>query len=190
MDKCGTLYLNAGAGPPDSASALGIPRDASLAIISGAQAGVDRGALDAALEANVPCGGWVPAGRKAEDGPVPSHYPIRELEGGYRQRTRQNVLDSDGTVLIYFGEFTGGTRLTLRFCLSKDKPFLLLDATEMTTHRAAQRVRKFVAQHAVRCLNVAGPRESGSPGAHAYSYAVVRAALSLDGPKQAIERHE
>lgn len=41
-------------------------------IISGGQAGVDRGALDAALEAPFSCGGWCPTDRAAEDGPIPA----------------------------------------------------------------------------------------------------------------------
>lgn len=149
-----------------------------LEIMSGAQTGVDRGALDAAQEAGAPCGGWVPQGRKAEDGTIPDCYPMQELEGGYRQRTRQNVVDSDGTALIYFGELTGGTELTLRFCMGKHKPYLLIDAWELPLDRAAQRLRQFVNRHAIRRLNVAGPREGGTPGARAYSHAVIAALLS------------
>lgn len=63
-----------------------------LKIISGAQTGVDRAVLDAALESNVSCGGWCLSGRRAEDGVIPARYPVEELEGGaYRQRTRKNV---------------------------------------------------------------------------------------------------
>ena len=62
-------------------------------IISGAQTGVDRAALDAALRNNVPCGGWCPNGREAEDGAIPERYPVHELaEGGYDERTLKNVL--------------------------------------------------------------------------------------------------
>jgi hypothetical protein len=63
-------------------------------IISGGQTGVDRAALDAALELNIPCGGWCPKGRRAEDGPTPDRYPLNEKlpgkDGNERPGLRQN----------------------------------------------------------------------------------------------------
>jgi hypothetical protein len=74
---------------------------ALIKIISGGQTGVDRGALDAALAVKFPCGGWCPADRRAEDGSIPGRYPLTPLPGGgYRERTRQNVIDSDGTATV------------------------------------------------------------------------------------------
>ncbi|HZR78048.1 MAG TPA: putative molybdenum carrier protein, partial [Chthoniobacterales bacterium] len=79
-------------------------------IISGGQTGVDRAALDAALKHHVKCGGWCPAGRTDEDGEIPARYPLKELKkGGNEERNEQNVLDSDGTIIIYFHELSGGT---------------------------------------------------------------------------------
>ena len=50
-----------------------------------------------------------PADRSAEDGVIPDRYPFRPLPaGGNDGRTRQNVRDSDGTVIFCFGEPTGG----------------------------------------------------------------------------------
>jgi Circularly permutated YpsA SLOG family len=72
-----------------------------LKIISGGQTGVDRGALDTALGVHFPCGGWYSADRRAEDGTVPEKYPMTALpRAGYRARTRKNVEDSDGTVIL------------------------------------------------------------------------------------------
>jgi len=45
-------------------------------IISGGQTGVDRAALDMAIHGGFACGGWCPAGRLAEDGPIASKYPL------------------------------------------------------------------------------------------------------------------
>ena len=141
-----------------------------IKIISGGQTGVDRAALDAALQNNVNCGGWCPASRKAEDGVIPVHYPLSELENAsYRKRTQQNVIDSDGTVIIYFDTPSGGTEQTLLFCLKHKKPYLLIDATELSPTRAVDRIGKFVTNHNIKLLNIAGPRASGEPLAYAYT---------------------
>lgn len=133
-----------------------------LKIVSGAQTGVDRAALDAALKRNLPCGGWCPAGRKAEDGTIPEFYPVRELvDGGYSERTSKNVQDSDGTIIIYFGRLSGGTEETLRYCLDENKPYLLLDGLEVDADRAAERIMEFRAMLPDGVLNFAGPRASG-----------------------------
>ncbi len=143
-------------------------------IVSGGQTGVDRAALDAALELKVPCGGWCPEGRKAEDGVISAKYPLKELpRSGYRQRTRRNVVDSDGTVIIYFKYLSGGTQLTLKFCLSEKKPYLLIDATELKEKRASERIYDFVQEYAIQKLNFAGPRASGEPDAYGYTKQVV-----------------
>lgn len=145
-----------------------------IKIVSGGQTGVDRAALDAALESDVPCGGWCPEGRKAEDGVIPEKYPLVELpQSGYRQRTKRNVLDSDGTVIIYFKYLNGGTQLTLKFCLSEKKPYLLIDATELKEERAAERIHEFVQEYDIKKLNFAGPRASGESEAYGYTKQVV-----------------
>lgn len=139
-------------------------------IFSGGQTGVDRGALDAALEAGFPCAGWAPAGRIAEDGPVPARYPLAELaNGGYEERTLRNVLDSDGTAIFYFGELEGGTRLTAEYCQEQRKPCELLNAGRLSPEQAARELVAFVAGNEIGVLNVAGPRASKWPGAHEYS---------------------
>jgi hypothetical protein len=148
-------------------------------IVTGGQTGVDRGALDAALDRGFPCGGWCPAGRLAEDGRIPGRYPVVELPGGtYRDRTLQNTTDSDGTVLIYRGTLDGGTRATLELCLAAGKPFKLLDAEQARTVRMAVLLAKFVKLHGIATLNVAGPRESEWPDGQLLAYGVVTGLLN------------
>ena len=143
-------------------------------IVYGGQTGIDRGALDAALDAGFPCGGWCPEGRIAEDGSIPDRYPVTELAGaGYRQRTRQNVIDSDGTLVICFGTPTGGTLETVRFCDRFKKPVLVIDATTIDSPAAGALAAEFVKAHSIAVLNVAGPRESARAGACALSRAVI-----------------
>ena len=146
-----------------------------MQIISGGQTGVDRAALDAALSLGVPCGGWCPAGRRAEDGVIPLRYPLSELPGGgYDERTRRNVEDSDATLVVAFGPASGGTARTIEFCRQVGRPHLIVDAAIVPLEEAGRRAVEFVTAGDLRRLNVAGPRASGEPRAHAYAYALVR----------------
>jgi hypothetical protein len=143
-------------------------------IFSGGQTGVDRGALDAALEAGFPCGGWAPAGRIAEDGPIAARYPLTELPGsGYGERTLQNVLDSDGTVILHSGVLNGGTRLTRQHCVEHGKPCLAIDASRSRPRESSGEIHAFVGKHRIQILNVAGPRASKWPGARRYAHAAL-----------------
>ena len=79
-------------------------------IISGGQTGADRAGLDAAMELNIPIGGWCPKGRKAEDGPIDKKYPLQETKlGDYKVKTGLNVKDSDGTIIFTLGKPTDAT---------------------------------------------------------------------------------
>jgi hypothetical protein len=162
----------------------------SIRIVSGGQTGVDRAALDAALKTGAACGGWCPEGRLAEDDTIPLHYPVSELNGaGYPERTLQNVIDSDGTAVLYFGKPAGGTAQTLVFCLERKKPYLLIDATELPPERAAERMLAFVSGHSITVLNVAGPRASEEASAYGYAYqAVIRFLRAYKGTSQNSDR--
>lgn len=147
----------------------------SLEIVSGGQTGVDRGALDAALKLGTPAGGWCPEGRTAEDGPIPDRYPLTELKGGaYAERTRRNVEDSDGTLVIHCGPFSAGTLLTVQICAELLKPFCLIDAAEVSVEKGATTARAFVDANDLHRLNVAGPRASLWPEARSFTAALIR----------------
>jgi hypothetical protein len=82
-------------------------------IISGGQTGADQAALDAAIKWDIPHGGWVPKGRRTESGPLSNRYQLKEMPtDSYPSRTEQNVIDSDGTLIITHGELTGGSEYT------------------------------------------------------------------------------
>jgi Circularly permutated YpsA SLOG family len=143
-------------------------------IVSGGQTGVDRAALDAALAAGFPCGGWAPWDRMAEDGVIPDPYPMVVLpKGGYRQRTRLNVVDSNGTAILYYEVLNGGTRLVRNLCALEKKPYILIDARKISHSEAAEAIMQFVEENGIEVLNVAGPRASKWALGHGYAMTVV-----------------
>lgn len=154
-------------------------------IVSGGQTGVDRGALDAALEAGFPCGGWVAEGRTAEDGPLHERYPLRELAGaGYEERTLKNVLDSDGTAILHSGTLEGGTRQTMLHCVEHGKPFELIDGARIGPQDAALKLADFIERNRLAVLNVAGPRASKWREGYRYAHATLKHLLAGVRPRR------
>lgn len=131
-------------------------------IVSGGQTGVDRAALDAAIALDLQHGGWCPRGRLAEDGCIPKRYRLKETESAeYPVRTERNVIDSDGTLILYRGRLLGGTELTRRLAVKYGKPCCVVNLAKAHDIRS---VRHWIADNSIAMMNVAGPRESSSPG--------------------------
>lgn len=132
-------------------------------LIAGGQTGVERAALDAAIEAGVNIGGWCPKTRKAEDGIIPAIYPLTEtFVAEYDQRTEWNARDSDGTLVIAWGTIIGGAYQTKSCCDYYHKPFLLVDLNEPNTN--FDEIVDWIIDNNIRVLNVEGPRESHCEG--------------------------
>ena len=134
-------------------------------IVSGGQTGADRAALDAALALGVPIGGWVPKGRKAEDGSIPDRYPnLRETDTDlYETRTRWNVRDADATLILSHGALTGGSKATETVARELGRPVLHVDLSTMSIADAVVTIRDWLRGLDGETLNVAGPRESNDP---------------------------
>ncbi|MBI1320569.1 MAG: molybdenum cofactor carrier [Candidatus Hydrogenedens sp.] len=133
-----------------------------MRIVSGGQTGVDRAALDAALFLALPCGGWCPRGRRAEDGVIDAVYPLDETpDEDYAQRTEWNVRDSDATLILTEGDPTGGTALTIALARQWRRPIYIAD---LEVETGIETALAWLRKERVGTLNVAGPRESTLPG--------------------------
>jgi predicted Rossmann fold nucleotide-binding protein DprA/Smf involved in DNA uptake len=131
-------------------------------IVSGGQSGVDRAALDFAIERGIPHGGYCPRGRRSETGAIPERYKLTETESRrYTARSKLNVFQSDGTLIVCRGAPKGGTLLTLDCCGRLDRPVFVVDPTSPPDPSA---FAAWLRRHGIATLNVAGPRESEAPG--------------------------
>lgn len=157
-------------------------------VVSGGQTGVDRAALDVAIAAGIACGGWCPRGRIAEDGPIPDFYPLKETKRrGYIERTRLNVEESDGTLIITEGAPAGGTERALEHAERIGKPVLIVELGDELGGAGADlaRARDWVAENGIRVVNIAGPRESTSGGIYDLAAAFLQRLLTDFRPRRA-----
>lgn len=153
----------------------------TLTIVSGGQTGADRAALDFALAHNLPHDGWVPRGRRAEDGLIDARYKLRETPTfDYPQRTEWNIRDSDATVVFSLAkEATGGTLLTIELAKRLGRPWLhLAQAADRPIAGHAAALKGLLDVHQVTRLNVAGPRASQAPGIESFVTSVLTATFA------------
>lgn len=149
-----------------------------MMIISGGQTGVDRAALDVAIERGLPWGGWCPKGGWAEDFPDPpgllARYPdLRETPlADPAQRTEWNVRDSDAILIVMDRaalSVSKGTMGAKEWAHRHGKPVLAVDVSQPD---AAAQVAGWLREQRKRFgermkLGVGGPRESEAPGVYA-----------------------
>lgn len=135
-------------------------------IISGGQTGVDRAALDFAIDQGIPHGGWVPKGRIAEDGQIPARYQMTEhVMSSYPPRTEANVRDSSATVIFTHGLLNDerGCLLTASFCLKLKRPYTVINVVKAVAQAAGAALHLLIRVHDPKVLNVAGTRGSRNP---------------------------
>ena len=160
----------------------------TMKIISGGQTGVDRAALDVAIERGMDWGGWCPKGGWAEDYPQPpgllAKYPhLKETPDPHPlQRTEWNVRDGDAALLITGREgllVSIGSKRANEWARQHGKPELIVDATDP---KAIGRVVAWLQAQQKRfgadmTLSIGGPRESEADGIYASARALIAAAL-------------
>jgi len=151
----------------------------NIKIVSGGQTGVDQGALEAAVELGLDFGGWAPARWLAEKplGAIPETYRGKMQEypdqgsnaQNYRERTKANVRDSHATlILVESLPLKGGTKLTAETATAFMKSHCVIDMSAAHAKEDALKwLRQFLGMSSALVLNVAGPRESKSPGIQA-----------------------
>ncbi len=138
-------------------------------IISGGQTGVDQAALAVATALGITVGGWCPKGGLDENSEcIRDKYPLTETDSvDPTLRTQQNIRAADGTLLIVPSwplpaDIRDGTQFTYTYAINHAKPVLVIALNDQ--HDAVTQTLRWLADNKVFTLNVAGPRESSSPG--------------------------
>jgi Circularly permutated YpsA SLOG family len=150
-------------------------------IISGGQTGADQAALDVAIKLGIAHGGWIPRGRKTETGALDARYKLTEMEiPDYNKRTEQNVIESDGTLIISHGKLTGGSDYTREMALLHRRPWLHIDLNKTSPFEGAEKIKSWLTENKIEILNVAGPRASKDPAIYQATVDIMETVFYLD----------
>jgi hypothetical protein len=149
-------------------------------IISGGQTGADQAALDAAIKLGIPHGGWIPKGRITENGPLPDKYDLIEMPTeSYPERTKKNIRESDGTLILSHGRLTGGSEYTQKWALKYGKSMLHTDLSSVTSFVATVQINNWIVDYDIKIMNVAGPRASKDSKIYQSTLDIIESALFL-----------
>lgn len=149
-------------------------------IISGGQTGADQAALDAAIKLGIPHGGWIPKGRMTEDGPLPDKYHLIEMPTkSYPARTKKNIKESDGTLILSHGRLTGGSEYTRKMALKYGRPMVHIDLSSVTPFDSAVLINDWIVEYDIKVMNVAGPRASKDSKIYQSTVDIIESVLFL-----------
>ena len=149
-------------------------------IISSGQTGADRAALDAAIQLSIPHGGWVPAGRMAEDGIIPSMYHLVEITSANDpERTGKNIRNSDGTLIMNHGRLTGVARFAREHALKYNRPCLHINLSVTPVPKALPTIVDWIIRNRIEVLNVTGAKASRDADIYPKTYHILCSVIAL-----------
>jgi hypothetical protein len=136
-------------------------------IISGGQPGVEIAAIDAAIKLDIPHAGWAYKGRKTEDGVLSEEYNVKEIDNpSYFERLEKNIIDSEGTVILTYGQFLIGLKGVRELAEHLKKPCLHVDLKECTLSHAISSIRKWMDNHEIEEIFFTGSKPIAAPNIH------------------------
>ena len=167
-------------------------------VISSAQTGVERAALDSAISRLMySWGGWTPRGKLALDGDLSNSYfdgeradsGLKECDRGRPFAARyRNIRDSDATLIIRKtgGVLPEGIKLVIQTCRKLEKPYKIFDPFKTYKVPAAARwvcelnleEDEEYDDRNIETLNIVGPNEESAPGIYARSFIYITDILS------------
>ena len=150
-------------------------------IISGGQTASDLAALDVAIKLGIEHGGWITRGRTTDAGPLPERYNLQELPAdNYSNCIERNVIDSLGTLIIYYDKLSGDLLEAERATLRHKHQLLGIDLNQTVAFKAASLVHDWIQLRHIDVLYVIGPSASINPGIGKHTELIVEGALILN----------
>lgn len=154
-------------------------------IISGGQIGAEQAALDTAMKLGIAHGGWIQKGRRTQSWTLPEKYHLQEMNtASHKKRIEQNVIDSDGTLIISYGTLSGGSAYCRQMALEYQRPLLHVDLMQLDPGQAAKLIHSWIGLHHIKTLNVSGPLSSEDARIYTATLEVLQNACAL-GPVKA-----
>ncbi|UCD32019.1 MAG: putative molybdenum carrier protein [Desulfobacterales bacterium] len=149
-------------------------------IISGGQVGADQAALDVAIKMGISHGGYIQKGRKTQSGLLPEKYKLKEMPtASFIKRIEQNVINSDGTLVISHGELSGGAGYCKKMADKHGRPCIHIDLSQTPILIAASSIHTWLKANNIEVLNVTGSRASEDPEIYKETMLIVENTLLL-----------
>ena len=157
-------------------------------IISSGQTGADQAALDVAIKLGIPHGGWIPKDHKAGDDIIPEKYRLHEMPfTSHIGRIEKNVLESDATLIISYGELAGGPALTRKLAMKNGRNWLHMDLNMTPAVQAVSIISSWIRLYEIEILNVTGPKASKEPKIYQDTMNLLEKALCVNLIKDNID---
>ncbi|MGD9302407.1 MAG: putative molybdenum carrier protein [Desulfobacterales bacterium] len=136
-------------------------------IISGGLPGVELAALDAAIKLDIPHKGWTYKGQKTENDEIKDHYNVEEIANpSYFERLEKNIINSEGTVILTYGQLIRGASATKDLAEKQHKPCLLLELNKCTLSHTISSIRKWMDNHKIEEIFFTGSKPIAAPNIH------------------------
>ena len=156
-------------------------------IISGGQTGAERAALDAAIDLDIPYNGWVPKGRKTDNGILPYQYKLNETSSKSNSNyTERNVIDSDGTLIFSHGKLRGGSVWPIKLANRHKRQYLHIDLERTPAFSAATVILDWIMKNNIKNLNITGSRASKDPSIYNHTKKIISSLYHLSFVKDAM----
>ena len=136
-------------------------------IISGGLPGVEAAALDAAIKLDIPYEGWTYKGRKTENDDLQKQYNLKEIANpSYFERLEKNIIGSEGTVILTYGQLIRGSNATKDLADKLNKPCLFLELNKCTPIHTISSIRKWMDNHKIEKIFFTGSKPIAAPNIH------------------------